>query len=267
VVHQLERSAAVFRHPVGKTERICRSLYDAAMRRIGRASYVVRAQGARFVVDTTDLIDRAIAIEGIWEAEQLEDFAAICLARPVDYFLDVGANSGIYSVLLARKGLGGAIIAFEPDPGNYARLVGNLSLNQLTDKVRALPVAVGSTAGEMTLMQAGAHNRGESWIAHPDKPPEEAPGVATHRVRQIRFDDEFKIAGKTILIKMDVEGSEFHALAGMERTLRDNLCYLQVELYSDRFAELKTLFEKLGYRYLRTNYIDHYFTNVPDIHR
>jgi hypothetical protein len=64
---------------------------------------------------------------------------------------------------------------------------------------------------------------------------------------------------------MDVEGSEFHALAGMERTLRDNRCYLQVELYSDRFEELKALFARLGYRYLKTNYIDHYFTNIPGV--
>lgn len=257
--------AHVFRHPIGKFERFCRSAYDTAMRRLGFSSYVARAQGAKFVVDTTDLIDRAIARDAIWEAEQLEDFAAICLVRPVDYFLDIGANSGIYSVLFAVKGLGGEIIAFEPDPGNYARLLANLSINGLRGRVRALPFAVGAEAGEVELMQAGAANRGESWIAHPDKPPEEAPGVATHKVKQVRFDDECRIAGKTILVKMDVEGSEFHALAGMERTLRDNACYLQVELYSDRFEELKALFEKFGYRYLRTNYIDHYFTNIPDV--
>jgi hypothetical protein len=50
----------------------------------------------------------------------------------------------------------------------------------------------------------------------------------------------------------------------MERTLRENRCYLQVELYSERFDELKALFEDLGYRYLKTAYIDHYFTNMPD---
>jgi FkbM family methyltransferase len=122
--------------------------------------------------------------------------------------------------------------------------------------------AVGDKPGEVVLMEAGSHNRGESWIAHPDKPPEEAPGVASHVVRQIRFDDMFAFSGKTILVKMDVEGSEFHALAGMERTLRDNRCYLQVELYSDRFDDLKSLFARLGYRYLKTNYIDHYFTNL-----
>lgn len=255
----------VFHHPIGSSERLGRRLYVRAMRSLGFSSFVVRAQGALFVVDPTDLIDRAMAEAGIWEAEQLEDFAAICRRRPVDYFLDVGANTGVYSVLMAARGLVGAVVAFEPDPGNYARFLANLSVNRLVGKVRALPLAVGDQLAEVTLSEAGAHNRGESWIVHPDKPPEEAKGVATHKVRQIRFDDEFSLKGKTILVKMDVEGSEFHALAGMERTLRENACFLQVELYSDRFDDLKALFAGMGYRYLRTNYIDHYFTNIPDI--
>jgi hypothetical protein len=37
----------------------------------------------------------------------------------------------------------------------------------------------------------------------------------------------------------------------------DNACYLQVELYSDRLDELKALFSRLGYRFLRTIDIDH----------
>jgi FkbM family methyltransferase len=257
--------AKVFHHPIGPVERRLRRLYDAAMRRFGYSSYVVRAQGALFVVDTDDLIDRAIALDGIWEVEQLEDFAAVCRRHGCDYFFDIGANIGVYSVLLSRLGLCGEIVAFEPDPGNYARLLANLSVNRLIGKVRALPLAVGREAAEVPLMQAGSGNRGESWIAHPDKPPEEAPGVARHAVTQIRFDDQFAISGKTLIVKMDVEGSEFHALDGMQRSLSDNRCYLQVELYSDRFDELKALFLRLGYRYLRTNYIDHYFTNIPGL--
>jgi hypothetical protein len=62
---------------------------------------------------------------------------------------------------------------------------------------------------------------------------------------------------------MDIEGYEFHALSGMERTLRDNRCYLQVELYSERIEELKAVFSRLGYRFAGTFEIDHYFTNIP----
>jgi FkbM family methyltransferase len=254
-----------FRKPVGAIEALFRKVCLNTMRAAGVATFTTRAKGARFVVNTTDFIDRELALKGVWEGEQLEDFAAICRSHHVDYFLDIGANAGVYSVLFAKHHLGGDIVAFEPDPGNHARLMANLEANDLVGTVRVMQVAVGSAAGEMTLMEAGAHNRGESWIVHPDQPPEEAPGVAKHLVKQIRFDDEFKISGKTILVKMDVEGSEFHALAGMARTLRDNYCYLQVELYSNRFEELKSLFARLGYRYLKTNYIDHYFTNIPDV--
>ena len=252
-----------FRFPISRVELTARKAYCNTMAWLGYRDFVVRAQGAFFVVGTADLIDRSIAWFGIWEAEQLEDLARVCDTQNADYFFDIGANAGIYSILFATKGLAPHVVAFEPDPGNYAHLLANLHVNNLTGKMRTLPLAVGAQAGEVELMEAGSHNRGESWIAHPDKPPEEAPGVASHRVRQVRFDDEFAIAGKTLVIKMDVEGSEFHALAGMERTLRDNACYLQVELYSDRFDELKALFERLGYRYLKTSYIDHYFTNIP----
>jgi FkbM family methyltransferase len=254
-----------FRFPISTVEMKARQAYARSMRWLGYRDFVVAAQGAYFVVGTTDLIDRSIAWFGMWEEEQIEDLARVCDTVKTDYFFDIGANAGIYSVLFAVKKLAPQIVAFEPDPGNYAHLMANLHVNNLAAKVRALPLAVGSQAGEVELMEAGGHNRGESWIAHPDKAPEEAPGVASHRVRQVRFDDEFAIAGKTLVVKMDVEGSEFHALKGMERTLRDNRCYLQVELYSDRFDELKALFEGLGYRYLKTAYIDHYFTNIPDV--
>jgi FkbM family methyltransferase len=253
-----------FRYPIGRTELALRKLYSESMRLLGYRIHTVRAQGARFVVDTEDLIDRSIAWFGIWEGDQLEDLAQACRAFKADYFFDIGANAGVYSVLFALKGIVPAVVAFEPDPGNHAHLLANLSANALNEKVRVLPYAVGVQPGEVELMEAGSHNRGESWVAHPDKPPEEAPGVAVHKVRQVRFDDEFTIVGKTLVIKMDVEGSEFHALKGMERTLRENACYLQVELYSDRLDELKALFAGLGYRYLKTSHIDHYFTNIPD---
>ena len=116
------------------------------------------------------------------------------------------------------------------------------------------------------LQEAGAHNRGESWIAHADQAPEEAAVVATHQGATGRASTtSLEISGRTIVMKMDVEGSEFHAIAGMERTLRENRCYAQVELYFDRFEELKAVFGRLGYRYLRTEYIDHFFTNMADV--
>jgi FkbM family methyltransferase len=231
------------------------------MRRFGRTPHVVHAQGARFMVDTTDYIDQCVAYDGMWEPAHLERLADVARRRKIDCFIDVGANMGFYSIMFAVKRLADRIIAFEPDPGNYARFVANIKLNDFARKIEAVPIALGDANGEVTLYEGAKWNRGESTIAEPDQTPK----LATHRVRQTRFDDAFAIARQSLIIKMDVEGYEFHVLRGMERTLRDNACYIQVELYSERLDELKAFFERQGYRYLHTEYIDHYFTNMPDI--
>src|SRR5215470_1842035 len=254
-------NTATFHGPAGRIERLARKAYGATMRGLGIVPFPVLAQGARFWVDTVDYIDQCLAFDGMWEAPQLEELAAVCKSRHINCFLDVGANAGFYSVMFAIKNLTDRIVAFEPDPGNYARLAANLAANGLTKCVDARKVALGDKAAEVLLYEGARWNRGESTIAEPDQTPKEF----VHRVRQVRFDDEFALAGKSLVIKMDVEGYEFSVIAGMERTLKDNTCFLQVELYSDRLEELKSLFSRLGYRFLRTEYIDHFFTNMPDI--
>ena len=250
-----------FRHPIGRIEHLWRWLYSEAHRRLGATSHVVWAQGARFRVDTTDYIDQCIAYDGMWEAAQLEELAELSRQRRINGFIDVGANAGFYSIMFAIKNLAERIIAFEPDPGNFARLTENIALNGLAKRIEAVPLALGDADSEVTLYEGAKWNRGESTIAEPDQTPKEK----TFQVQQIRFDDAYKVSGQNLIIKMDVEGYEFHALAGMELTLKENACYVQVELYSDRFEELKAYFTRLGYRYLHTEYIDHFFTNMADI--
>jgi FkbM family methyltransferase len=184
----------------------------------------------------------------------------VARTRRFDVFFDIGANVGFYSVLAVHKNLADQVIAFEPDPDNRARLMANIEANGLGNILRVFPYALAERAGRAALTQGPTDNRGESWLDHPDQPA----GPVTLEVEVRRFDDEFAPAGKNLLIKMDVEGYEFRVLAGMERTLRENACYLQVELYSERIAELNDLFARLGYRYLDTIEIDHYFTNIPD---
>jgi FkbM family methyltransferase len=243
----------------GRTEQALRRVYSGTLRRLGIVPHVMPAQGARFVVDPADFIDGHIVQFGMWELIQLEELAALATARRIDCFLDIGANSGFYSVMFAIKNLAERIIAFEPDPGNYARLMANLNANDLAGRIETVPLALGDAASEVTLYQGAKTNLGESTISV----PEQTPQAVTFRVRQARFDDLYAIAGQRLIIKMDVEGHEFHALAGMERTLRDNACYLQIEHYGERHEELKA--RMADYRYLHTHDIDLYFTNMPEV--
>jgi FkbM family methyltransferase len=250
-----------FRSPIGRLEQSARRLYSDTLQWLGINPHVVRAQGARFLVDPSDHIDRCIAHFGMWDEFQLEELAALASRRRIDVFLDIGANTGFYSIMFAVKNLAKRIVAFEPDPGNFARLMANLEANKLNGRIEAVPLAIGDATGEVMLYEGAKYNRGESTIVV----PEQTPQNVIFRVGQVRLDDQYAFAGKTLIIKMDVEGYEFHALAGMERTLRDNACYVQIEHNGERHEELKTRMAGYDHRYLHTHGIDLFFTNMPEI--
>jgi FkbM family methyltransferase len=57
------------------------------------------------------------------------------LIQPDTDILDAGANIGLYSILFALKQPTAKIIAFEPDPINYAFLVLNLEINKINNVI------------------------------------------------------------------------------------------------------------------------------------
>lgn len=80
--------------------------------------------------------------------------------RPGDLFLDVGANVGTSTTLLASGVSRANIIAVEPIPATFDRVMRNIRLNQLTGYVNALLFAVGASQGSVQLTAySDAQNR------------------------------------------------------------------------------------------------------------
>jgi FkbM family methyltransferase len=78
-------------------------------------------------------------------------------------FLDIGANIGGYSLFVAANaGNKARILAIEPQPDIYARLVYNLRLNNFPS-VKAVACAVADKDGELTMFVDSA-NQGESSV-------------------------------------------------------------------------------------------------------
>uniref|UniRef100_A0A7C2NUG0 FkbM family methyltransferase n=1 Tax=Schlesneria paludicola TaxID=360056 RepID=A0A7C2NUG0_9PLAN len=144
---------------------------------------------------------------------EFEDMAfALHFLRPDDLFVDVGANSGAYT-LLACGAAGARGIAVEPVRTTFERLQDHVLLNRLTSRVDCLNVALGSRPGSLAFTTAlDTQNRALA-------PGETHPGEATH-VPVERLDDVCPTAGGTpTLIKLDVEGFEVEVLRGGRETL------------------------------------------------
>jgi FkbM family methyltransferase len=162
--------------------------------------------------------DRMLAIL-LWRWNFLEAYETALMksmVRPGMVVLDIGANIGYYSLIFAELvGNTGKVYAFEPDPDNYAMLVGNITKNGYTNIV-AIAMAVTRDDGKLSLYR-NPGNRGDHSICGDQR---DAGDVAA--IEGVALDSYFVPGSKIDFIKMDIQGAEMHAFAGMDRLLREN---------------------------------------------
>lgn len=123
--------------------------------RTGRALFghvtphIAPAAGLRLRLDLTDLVDpmlfEEIFVEGIYPLDRVP-FAP-------DLVLDCGACHGMFTLLARAWFPASRLIAFEPEPRNFARLQDNLALNP--DGIEAVRAAVGPSAGRIGFTGEG----------------------------------------------------------------------------------------------------------------
>lgn len=139
---------------------------------------------------------------------------------PPDVFLDVGANFGINSVLLASLGI--PTVAFEPNAKCRDYFTAACALNGLDVEWQA--VAMGDRTGEVDLVFPDD----ATWLGSIDTQvidslKGDTGPVSRQRVPLQRLDDYVdRFAGKRLLIKIDVEGSETRVLHGATALLRQS---------------------------------------------
>lgn len=142
--------------------------------------------------------------------------------------LDIGAQSGFYTLLLSKLvGSKGKVIAFEPLPANYRLLDENVGLNRLQNVI-VVHQAVADHTGEISF-QFPTHEA--SLIAGPVL---ESDKQGTFSVDCVSLDDF--ASGRQVnvdLIKMDVEGAEDSVLEGALRSLEQFHPVLIIELHHD----------------------------------
>lgn len=151
------------------------------------------------------------------EAYEQDEVAVIRkIIGPGNVVVDIGANIGFYSVAVLSDLVGpkGSIIAFEPDPANFALLKKNVESNRCSNVVlenRAVSDSTGSASLFVT------DKIGDRRLSDPGQ------GAVAHAVATVSLDDYFRGRQQAVhCIKMDIEGAEPLALRGMRNTIQSN---------------------------------------------
>jgi len=191
---------------------------------------IVEVQGSRMYINRKEesLVMRKTleiyAKNRIHEKATTEIFKKVVKER--DIVIDAGANIGYFTLLAARLvGPTGKVFAFEPEPKNYYYLEKNIKLNNY-NHVLIFQKAVSDRNGK-TKLYICDYDTGHHTINKYDGIKNYSKGRATKEksieIETITLDDFLKgRVNKIDVIKMDVEGAEALALAGMDRILKTN---------------------------------------------
>jgi FkbM family methyltransferase len=213
--------------------------------------------GRRIEVRYREGIGLSMLLEGQFEGAEIETLASY--AHNDSTAIDVGANIGIYTVVLATAvGTAGRVLAFEPAPDNVDRLRRNLRLNGISN-VDLLPLAVGARSERVALYLSddpALHSTSE---------------VAAQRragrsltVAASSLDMVWNDVGRPAVsvVKIDVEGVELGVLQGARELLAACRPILLIEIKSARrLADIKGFLAPYDYRanqpegFMRWNYL------------
>jgi FkbM family methyltransferase len=168
---------------------------------------------------------------------------------PVDgTVLDIGANIGIMTVLIARRVRRGHVHAFEPIPENFRALERIVDHFHLTN-VTLHQMALGDTTGSLEMVMPEQQHVRMQGLSHAVSVGEQRVEGQRYEVPQERLDDLDFLRGVPVAgIKIDVEGFEQYVFEGGRELLARARPLVYVELVEpEARAAAFELFGDLGY--------------------
>ncbi len=167
----------------------------------------VRADTSFLIISTRDIIQGAkLFITGRLEPDETIAFRK--LTRNGDRVIDIGANIGYFTVLLALLvGDGGRVLAVEPDPESAALLRKNLDLNKVLGVVTVVEAAAGEASGEGTLGRSADYNAGDNRMhrTREDSPFRGSAERDSVVVRVVTIDECARDWDRVDIIEMDAQ--------------------------------------------------------------
>ena len=210
----------------------------------------VKVPGGNFIMQNYDGHDHVIenevfwnGIGGKWEKQSLSLWMKLCASA--DTIIDIGANTGIYSLVAKAIHPKAKVYAFEPVERIFTQLRHNMALNNFD--VVCLNAAVSDIDGTRMLFDGpGAHTYTASM--DPSFIPD-AVGTTVNTTTLSTFLRERRLESID-LMKIDVEKHEPEVLAGATRLLGTKAPAILIEILTDDIGEkVEKLLAGLGYVY------------------
>lgn len=195
-----------------------------------------------------DVWDSAIIIETWWLNEYLRNLENIKEGATV---IDIGAHIGSFSIFVASQFKNIRVLAFEPEPDNFALLKENISINHLEDRVFPFRLALDQRGGERTRLYYHPDNLGmhSLVLSHKNLPQDKRKTffeVKTISLKEIFEENQIL---KCDLLKMDCEGCEYSVLLSTPGSTLRKIRNLTLEYHpGGDIRKIKQYLEGVGFK-------------------
>jgi FkbM family methyltransferase len=233
-------------------EQACRAQVQPIY--IGDHTALCRILGRyKFYVDTRDQgFGSNVLLDGFWE--MWLTIAIARLLKPGMIALDIGANFGYFSLLMADLvGPEGVLIAVEPNPHVVPKLRASLALNGFAARCRVVQAAAAADDDGSALLYATLSEPKNAMVVSPEITAD--PAVATiTEVPKWTLASVARDVGRIDFIKIDAEGAEETIISGLRPFLMAYKPDLVLEFNAARYADAQAFLANVASCYKDSNH-------------
>ncbi|MCR4328922.1 MAG: FkbM family methyltransferase [Candidatus Roizmanbacteria bacterium] len=197
---------------------------------------ITKYHGCKYEVDIGEHIGGCFYFFSEYEPLFESCLSSLLKEKNPNYFLDIGANIGTYTVWSAKYV--NHVYAFEPSPTIRERLNKNIELNHLNN-VTVVDKAVSDTNGESCFFtNLRPDNMGVGKIFRAGYEREEELKIVVETITLDSFFEKYVMEGVGV-IKIDVEGAELKVIeGGVDVLSKDKAPTLLIEVHPQELEML-----------------------------
>jgi len=251
--------------------KILKRIIPSLLKKINKffiKSYItIHHDNFKLKVNLKNPIDREIFLTKKYEEENIFFLKKLMKENNINYFFDIGAHMGFYSLNMASTFPNLLIASFEPIESNFNQLKSNIELNNIESKIKIYKKILSNKSEKMKMWVPKKNKTGGFSVY--DKEDLEIKKYDPNKISyefaySEKLDNIYKIKNEKIALKIDVERHEKYVIMGAEKILSDNKVILQIELFDQQKGEIESMLKKMNFYFIKSNKKDNFYSNFND---
>ena len=246
-------------------KRILQSIVKKIYKFFIKSYVIINHNNFKLKLNLNNPIDREIFFTKKYEESNILFLQKLLKENNIEYFFDIGAHMGFYSINMASIFPDLLISSFEPIEGNYNQLKLNVEINDFVSKIKIYKKVLSNESKEIKMWVPKKERTGGFSVYNENDielKKYESGKISFEYSSSEKLDNICKIKNKKIALKIDVKRHEKFVILGANEILTKNDVLLQIEIFDQMKVEVAEMLKKLNFNFIQSNGNDYFYSNL-----